>query len=448
MIHTGYSEMTATFADRQEAGRLLGRALATYQGADPIVLGLARGGVPVAKEVAQILGAPLDVLVVRKLSTPWRPELGIGALGEGGVRVLNQALIEAQGLDPDAVERIAATQEIELERRVKMYRSGKPRHPIAGRVVIVVDDGLATGFTARAAIEVLRRGGAASVVLAVPVAPVGTVEEMSKVADAVVCMEIPPGFASVGENYRDFHQTTDEEVAAMLNQVTLDPATDEADPPPAADRHVVVPAAQVSLGGHLSVPEGARGIVIFAHGSGSSRLSPRNISVALTLNKAGLGTLLFDLLTEQEAAKYQNVFDVALLASRLEAATRWVQAQPECRELPIGYFGASTGAAAAMAAAAEFPSAVSAVVSRGGRPDLASSYLPSVKAPTLLIVGGLDPDVLELNRRAQEMLRCDNRLEIVPGATHLFEQPGALTAVAGMATTWFTANFRVLVLAV
>lgn len=203
---------------------------------------------------------------------------------------------------------------------------------------------------------------------------------------------------------------------------------------------VVVHAGPVRLGGELTVPEGATGIVVFAHGSGSSRHSPRNRSVSTSLNKAGLATLLFDLLTAEEELDRANTFDTALLAGRLTDATRWLLDRPETQGLAVGYFGASTGAAAALRAAAEPDSPAVAVVSRGGRPDLAGPRLPAVTAPTLLIVGGDDEVVLDLNRQAQALLRCENRLAVVPGATHLFEEPGALGTVAELAREWFAGH--------
>ncbi len=201
-----------------------------------------------------------------------------------------------------------------------------------------------------------------------------------------------------------------------------------------------LPAGAATLQGRLRVPERARGIVLFVHGSGSSRLSPRNNYVAERLADARLATLLFDLLTEAEedidATTAQLRFDIALLQDRLLAATRWTLQQPQLQSLGIGYFGASTGAAAALAAAAQVAE-VRAVVSRGGRPDLAAAALAQVRAATLLIVGGNDPEVLELNRGALARLRCEARLEIVPAATHLFAEPGALEQVASLACAWF-----------
>jgi dienelactone hydrolase len=205
-------------------------------------------------------------------------------------------------------------------------------------------------------------------------------------------------------------------------------------------RLVHVQTGIVTLTGDLVVPEGASGVVLFAHGSGSSRLSPRNRSVARGLSERGLATLLIDLLTaEEERVDVETAhlrFDIGLLADRLAGAKEWLAKQPETRDLRIGYFGASTGAAAALVAAALHPESIGAVVSRGGRPDLAGKLLPRVQAPTLLIVGGDDRPVIEMNRDAFAQLTCKKRLEIVPGATHLFEEPGALEAVARLAGDW------------
>lgn len=191
------------------------------------------------------------------------------------------------------------------------------------------------------------------------------------------------------------------------------------------------------LPGLLAIPEAAKGIVVFAHGSGSSRLSPRNTSVSRALNQAGLATLLFDLLSPEEADDRKNVFDIALLASRVEESLDWIRAEEAVSHHAVGLFGASTGAAAALTAAARRPDEVSAVVSRGGRPDLAADVLARVKAPTLLIVGGRDEVVIELNEFAMTKLKCEKRFDIVPGATHLFEEPGTLDAVISLASAWF-----------
>ena len=200
---------------------------------------------------------------------------------------------------------------------------------------------------------------------------------------------------------------------------------------------VHIPAESVVLEGALDVPQDAHAVVIFAHGSGSSRHSKRNRYVAQVLREVSLATLLFDLLTKEEDLIYENRFDIPLLANRLSSVTRWVKKQPQARNLRIGYFGASTGAAAALVAAAEPDSEVDAIVSRGGRPDLAEKYLHLVAAPTLFIVGGDDYIVTQLNQQAYNFLKVKKELQIIPGASHLFEEPGALEQVAHLAAEWF-----------
>jgi predicted phosphoribosyltransferase/dienelactone hydrolase len=357
--------------------------------------------------------------------------LGIGAIAEGGVSVLNDGLIAEIGVGQQALQEVMRRENDELQRRVERYRGGLPATPLNGRLAILVDDGLATGYTARAAIDALRKRGAAKVVLAVPVAPEDAVKTLSAVADEVIAVETPPFFFGIGEFYADFRQTSDEEVIVALRDAAVGPTMDRS-----ISEDVQIDAAGVRLPGNLVLPADLGAIVVFVHGSGSSRLSPRNRYVADVLNDAGLGTLLFDLLTPEEEADRANVFDIRLLAERLESVTRWLRSVRGVSG-DVGYFGASTGAAAALWAAAGSGDDVYAIVSRGGRPDLAMPHLPAVHAPTLLIVGGSDETVLELNREAQAQLRCPNELAIVPGATHLFEEPGALEAVAERARDWF-----------
>lgn len=420
------------FADRADAGQQLAEALRPLASSDPVVLGLPRGGVPVAFRVAETLGAVLDVIVVRKLGVPYHPELGFGAIGEGGVRVISEDIVRRGGVSEADVAEVEGAEETELLRRARAFRGDRPRVPLAGRTVIIVDDGIATGATALAACEVARAQGAARVVLAVPVAPPDAAERLGGRVDELVCLSTPHGFAAVGEWYRDFGQTPDEEVVSLLARAAARDSSRSA-------AEVAVEAGGVSLRGELTPAGDTGALVVFAHGSGSSRHSPRNRSVAAALNRAGLGTLLFDLLTPAEEADRANVFDIETLAGRLVDATAWVRRRTPG---PVGLFGASTGAAAALRAAAtvgtERGAGIGAVVSRGGRPDLAGDSLGDVRAPTLLIVGGDDTRVLELNRQAQARLRCENRLDVVTGATHLFEEPGALDEVAELARGWFT----------
>ncbi|KAB8171024.1 phosphoribosyltransferase [Streptomyces sp. 3MP-14] len=412
------------FADRREAGRRLARELAPLRGRNVVVLGLPRGGVPVAAEVATALGAPLDVAVVRKLGLPAQPELAMGAIAEDGARVLNDQVVGGARVNEDALDGVEARERAELDRRSLAYRGERPRVSVVDRTVVVVDDGIATGATARAACRSARTRGAARVVLAVPVAPTDWERRIGGEADELVCPEVVDDFLAVGQFYADFAQTTDEEVVELLRRGSA--------------RAVEIPAGGVTLPGELTLPAEATGVVLFAHGSGSGRHSPRNTFVAEALAQAGLGTLLFDLLTEGEAADRANVFDIGLLAERLGHATDWVREHGAPHDgLRIGYFGASTGAAAALWAAADPASPVGAVVSRGGRPDLADRRLSEVRCPTLLIVGGNDERVLELNRAAEQSLQGPHELTVIPGATHLFPEPGALSEVTALARDWF-----------
>jgi putative phosphoribosyl transferase len=430
------------FDDRVDAGRRLAKLLRHLRGEPVVVLGLSRGGVPVAAEVAAELHAPLEVSVVRKLGLPYQPELGMGAIGEDGVQVLDDEIVRLGHVTDRELRRVEERERAELERRVRLYRGDRPRARLDGRIAIVVDDGIATGSTARAACQAARAQGAARVVLAVPVAPPDWRRRLAGVADEYVCVVTPDGFRAVGQVYSDFSQVSDDAVMDCLDRAARaqsSPATAERGIDRGGyDEEVVIDAGGVPVPGHLTVPVQATGVVLFAHGSGSSRHSPRNRFVADVLNEAGLGTLLFDLLVPSEETDRANVFDIRLLAGRLTGATRWLRAQRRTAELPVGYFGASTGAAAALWAAAEPDADIAAVVSRGGRPDLAGPRLTAVQAPTLLVVGGQDHVVLEMNRAAQAQLRCPNQLAVIPGATHLFEEPGTLQAAAEAARRWFT----------
>lgn len=430
------------FVDRTDAGRQLGTRLGHLRGTDAVVLGLPRGGVVVAKEVACALNVPLDVLVVRKLGVPWQPELAMGAVAEGGIVVVDEEVIRSAGISREEFDSVRRAEQERVARLVQQLRSGRAPTPLAGRTVVIVDDGIATGSTAIAASRAVRAQGPAHLVLAVPVVAPNAIQQLEPEVDELVWLAAPSAFFGVGGSYSEFSQTTDAQVARCLTSASDASAATNADAPappqePSEDRDVTVEAGDVGLSGHLAVPASATGLVLFAHGSGSSAASPRNRAVAATLHASGIGTLLFDLLAPHEAHDRRQVFDVELLADRLRGATRWVRAEPSAKGAALGYFGASTGAAAALVAAADPVMEIRAVVSRGGRIDLAGAAIGKVRAPTLLIVGGRDRLVLELSRRALAAFTCERRLEVVGGATHLFEEPGAMDAVAGLAAGWF-----------
>ncbi|MDQ0767883.1 putative phosphoribosyl transferase [Pseudarthrobacter defluvii] len=425
------------FHDRPDAGRRLGKRLAGLRGRDVVVLGLPRGGVPVAFEVAKSLEAPLDVIVVRKLGVPFQPEVAMGAIGEGNVRVLDPRTISMARVSQEDLQQVERQERALLESRVARFRQGRRRVDLSGRTVIIVDDGIATGSTAKAACQVARHLGAAKVILAVPVAPARAIVDL-KEPDDVVCLLSPQDFQAVGYYYHDFSPTEDDKVVQLLD-AAASPARQRGEEggDGSLEQDVEISAGRAVLRGSLYLPARCDGTVLFAHGSGSSRHSPRNRFVASVLHGAGLGTLLLDLLTPEEEVNRANVFDIGLLARRLSSATHWLEARHDGSAGRIGYFGASTGAAAALWAAAEPGAQAAAVVSRGGRPDLAGPRLAMVKAPTLLIVGSADTQVLALNRQAMARMQAPTRLEVVPGATHLFEEPGTLAMAATLAADWF-----------
>ncbi len=444
------------FKNREDAGWQLARELAHYVGRqDVIVLGIPRGGVEVAFPVAQALGVPLDVFLSRKLGVPGQEELAFGAVTADGTRYLNDRIVSSTGLEDGEIERITAKVLKVLRERESEYRRGRGPLDLAGKTAILVDDGIATGASMEAAVRMVKKMQPARVVVAIPVAPMGACPRLRHEADEVVCLREEPEFFAVGQFYRDFSQVSDEEVIDLMkkaeetvradagaNPVALaDAGGDDPEAGEGGKTDVTIRINGLKLEGILHLPPKCEGVVLFAHGSGSSRFSKRNQYVAKVLQQRQIGTLLFDLLTKEEEREddwtAQIRFDIPLLAERMVGATTWLEGYLGGRKLRFGYFGASTGAAAALVAAAKVPDKIAAVVSRGGRPDLAGESLAKVKAPTLLLVGGLDGIVVGMNEEALLRLSCEKKLQIVPGASHLFEEPGTLEAVAEAAGRWF-----------
>ncbi|MFF4826009.1 phosphoribosyltransferase family protein [Streptomyces sp. NPDC001312] len=430
------------YENRADAGRRLARCLEFLRDEDVVVLGVPRGGVPVAFEVARHLGSPLDLAVVRKLRVPWQPELGFGALGEHGVRVIDRAVLAESGLDPAERETVERAERAELERRLSHLRDSRPPLPVAGRTVLVVDDSLSTGAAAEAACRVARTRGAARVVLAVPVGPEAALPHLRTVADRVVCLQPLRHLGSVGAWYADFGQVTDTEVATLLAEAqratttATGPLPGSSSESPSPDREVEVPAGPVRLSARLALPPTPPVAVAYALGCGSGRHRSAHQRVAAALRRAGLGTLLIDLLTEDEERTPHNAFDIVLLARRLRAATDWLRRETG---LPVSHCGAGTCAGAVLEAAAEDD--IRAVVCLGGRPDLAPpAALARVHAPCLFVVGARDTRLLGLNRLAADWMRCDHQVVPVPGATDLFTEPDTVEAAADLAQDWFTTH--------
>ncbi len=415
------------FKNREAAATLLCQALSAYQGKDLVILAIPRGAVPMARIIADELGGRLDVVLVHKIGAPSQMELAIGAVDESGKIYLNPHA-KTLHISQDYIEREAQKQFEILKQRRANYTRERPAIEIKNKTVIVVDDGIATGSTMMAALQALRAQSPAALIVATAVAPLDTIEKLKAFADDIICLETPQDFYAVGQFFAHFPQVDDETVVEILN---ANVQVQELD----------IPVGRVTLKGDLVLPREAIGIVIFAHGSGSSRLSPRNQFVAKILQQAHIGTVLFDLLTPEEDENYQTRFNIELLTERLMATTTWLSTQPFAQHKPLAYFGASTGAAAALKAAAQ-SSLIRSVVSRGGRPDLAEGALAQVCCPTLLIVGGNDGEVITLNQQAYAALNTEKKIIIIPGATHLFEETGTLEQVAILAQEWFVEWFN------
>ncbi len=449
------------FTDREQAGRLLARRLERLRAERPIVLGLTRGGVPVGYEVARALDAPFDVLVVLKLGAPDFPEYALGAIAEGGSTWLNAEAIRAAGLDDEEVASLAEREKAELARRVRVYRAGRVGVNLSGRTVIVVDDGVGTGATARAAARSVRRQGSARVVLAAPVIAAACEVELGGDFDEVVALERPVEFRALRSWYERFGPLSVEDVLEYLHRaIWVEPPggaagelwNGEGNDSAAArslampeERTVTIPSGASGgstgvLEGSLSLPSDARGLVIFMHGSGSSRRDLAGQSLAEGLQREGFATLLFDLLTPEEMAQDARThafrFEVELLTGRVVAALRWAAGLPGLAGR-IGCFGVETGAAAALAAAALRPELVSAVVSLCGRPDLVDApALEDVRAPVLLIVGEGDAQAIAESRVAFAHLPAAE-LAVVGGGRNPLEEPEAWERVLELAAEWF-----------
>jgi putative phosphoribosyl transferase len=423
----------ATYRDRHHAGVVLARELSCYAGHHSLVIAIPHGGVPVGAAVAQALRAELDIMVVHKLGVPGHPHIAAGALTSSGAANINHRAMGSFGVSPVALERALEKERIVLEQHERELRSGRPAKSVTGRTVIVVDDGIATGTTLRTALTALRARGASKLVVAVPVAAAQTLEALRQEADEIVCPSIAAPFFTIGQSYEDFSPVSAAFAKRLLDD--HDTAAESARRNASLVAHeLLLRLGDVRIAGTLTIPDGARGIVIFLHGSGSNRFSPRNTFIARTLERAGFATLLVDLLTAEEQAEDAEAHelgnDISLLGRRAIAILDWVYLNADLSKLPLALFGSSSGAAAAMIAAAERPKQVLGIVSRGGRPDLAEQALPKVAAKTLLIVGSNDHAVLELNRAAALRLRAPHRLELIADATHLFTEPDSLERVS------------------
>ncbi|MGE0442146.1 MAG: phosphoribosyltransferase family protein [Gemmatimonadales bacterium] len=437
-----------TFRNRHAAGEALADLLGPYANRpDVLVLGMARGGVAVAAPVARRLGVPLEAFVARKLGVPGVEEVAFGALAEGSATPVMDAVQRFLGLPRRVMATVLVRERSELARRIRCYRDDRPLPDLAGLTVILVDDGLASGATLRAAAAALRPRRPARLIAAVPVASRDGSLEVATAFDGLVAVTTPDPFTTVAAAYEEFSPTTDIQVRVLLGRGPgpARPST----PAEAADgeREIAIPVdgSGNTLAGDLGGREAPRGLVVFAHGGGSSRGSYRNRYLAARLRLAGWATLRVDLLTPDERRADGETaamrFDIDLISRRLLTAVRWCRAEELAGAERLVLFGASTGAAAAMAVAAQVPNAVFAVVSRGGRVDLAGTHLRRVRAAALLIVGEADTETWRANREAARRMPAPPRLRVVRGAGHTFEESGALGQVGELAASWLGRHY-------
>lgn len=414
------------FRDRKDAGERLAGAVKEKNYERPLILGIPRGGVPVAAEVARAVEGELAVVVARKLGAPGNPELAIGATTAAGATYVNTAVAMAAGADKRYIAAEKERQIREARRREELFDSqGRP--PARGRTVVIVDDGIATGATAIAAVRSLKAEGAARVVLAVPVGPPETLELLRREADEVICLHEDPGFWAVGQFYIDFEPVSDEEVVSVLKSWRAKAAVD-------AETRVDIWRGDVRLAAVFTTPSGAGPfpLVVFVHGLGSGKDSPRNVVIATRLVDAGIATLLFDLSGHGESTTDPRDGLEAYVAD-VEAAFAWAVRQPEVRPDLIGIAGSSLGATIAAAALAEGRVSPRTLVLRA--PPMTADELARVRVPALVVIGSLDP--LRGDVEPGAAANPNLTLAVVAGASHLFEEPGALAEALRLTVDWF-----------
>lgn len=414
------------FRDRTEAGRRLAEAVKKLGVERPIVLGIPRGGVPVAAEVARATGGDLAVIVARKLGAPGNPELAIGATTAEGAYYLDLETARMVGANDAYIAQERERQAREAARREVLFDSHR-RPPMKDRIVIVVDDGVATGSTAIASVRSVKAAGAARVILAVPVGPPHTIEELSREADEVICLYIDPGFWAVGQYYDRFEQVQDEEVIRILRSFVPVAAGDPS-------RTFSVQRAAIRLAGRLATPPGVGPFpaVVFVHGLGSSKESPRNVVIAEALVDAGLAAVLFDLSGHGESDTDTREGNQAY-ADDLQAVFNWAEQQPELDRERLAVAGSSLGAVISMQAAIEGRIRPRTMVLRA--PPAESGQFAGLETPCLVLVGSNDPLLSQVKDGAARSAGA--RLSVVEGAGHLFEEPGALEEAVERTVQWF-----------
>ncbi|MBI3031228.1 MAG: alpha/beta fold hydrolase [Candidatus Rokubacteria bacterium] len=424
------------FRDRAEAGGALAGELAPLIAGPCVVAAIPRGGVAVALPIVVRLRAPLTVAYARKLTAPFAPEFAFGALDEDGRMVLEPESVAGLGLGPDDVEKAKARVWAEIQRRMTLYRVPPLSHHLPGAAVVLVDDGLATGLTMRAALEYARRHGAREITVAVPCAAMEAAERFRRAADRFLSLIVDEAFTAVGTYYDDFSPVTDEDVVAMLAraQQLVTPAA----PPEPGLRVAFRNSRGRELAGLLLAPAsgGPHPAVVFAHGWGSGKDSPRNRAVAEALRAEGFAAFLFDFTGHGDSGGTLDESIPAQQVDDLGAALNLLEALGEVDGSRLGVVGASSGAAVALLRAAE-DARIRALVLRSANPEGAEGATPQVKVPTLLIVGERDAPIRAVNEALLPRLGGPRRLEVVPAGDHLFEEPTALRQAGALTVGWF-----------
>ncbi|MFD6095557.1 phosphoribosyltransferase family protein [Nocardiopsis flavescens] len=417
------------FTDRSEAGRRLAERVRPHAVDDPLVLALPRGGVPVGAELARRLDADFDVLVVRKIGLPGRPELGVGAIAEDGRVLFDDLALARMRVPRQALSGTVDAERAELDRRRRVYRGERPPPRIAGRDCVVVDDGVATGGTARAALRMVRQAGPAQLVLAVPVASREAIAMLGEEADAVVVLGVPDNFRAVGEWYRDFDQLSDGHVTAIMSEVGRSHSR------PGTARGVRVRAGDVYLDGDLTLPAVLRGAAVLAFGE--ARGDPRWRAIASVLQRSGYATLMLDLLVGDERSSVGGGAATEVLGERLSSAVTWLRRATDAASEPVGVLGSGAAAPAALVTAARRPGDVAGVVVHGGRIDLAEPALPEVRAPVLVLLESRDSFVRELGEWARGRMGGPTDLKVMSGAEELLRGAKEWRRVAVETQDWF-----------
>jgi putative phosphoribosyl transferase len=433
------------FANRAEGGRRLAEQLRNHVEPESTVLGLSRGGVPVAFEVARELALPLDMIVVSRLGIPWQPEVAMGALAEGGARVIDEQAVDAAMVSPHDIETVEHHEREQLGQCIVRLRAGRAPRRLGGQSVLIVDDGLATGASARAACQAAHARGATRVVVAVPVASSIGLLTLAPFADDVLALQTPTDFVGVGQAYVDFSQTDEDEVRSLLaasDEFDGLTAPDDAPGPldeasrrsPSATyvREIALPIGEVTLAGRLREPANAQGLVIVAHDSSRERHSSGSQYLSGVLAEVGFATLLIDLLTEDEEAHGDRYLAISMLADRLRMVTQAFRSGYR----QVDYLASGVAAAIVLEAAARPESDIHAVAGLAGRLDLAA-HPGAVRAPTLLVVGEQDSAIAQLNLQGAQRLSCPHRLVTMAGTGRRFREPGALQHAAAEVSAWF-----------